>query len=170
MDDAESIVNKVAGSGLVLLEMDNLISSIPIVAFDIAPQLWQGLVLKELDFRAYIDSFGWHSLRNHSVAVYCSTDAIIPHWAYMLIGSKLSAVDVHVYFGTPAEFRKFQLLDSIDKLDLEHFRNQRVILKGCGKGDADYSAYGYLAFKLSTVVKSLMFGEPCSNVPVFKKK
>lgn len=149
--------------------MDAFLPKEEIVALDIAPQLWQGLALKEKDFRQWGKEHDWSQYEGKAVAVFCSADAIIPHWAFMLISSQLSGIAAHVQFGTNAEAEIQLIFQNIDLLDLTRFEGQRVIVKGCGK-DLPYSTYGRLTNRLTTVVKSLMFGEPCSTVPVYKRK
>lgn len=170
MSQEETIVNKVAGSGLVVLEMDSFIPEATPVALDIAPQLWEGIALKEKDFRAFVDDYDWTALSGKTVAVYCSADAIIPHWAYMLVATRLASFAKHVHFGSPDSYTASAVAKKIDAMDAETYRDARVIIKGCGKGNLDFAAYGQIAAKLTPVVKSLMFGEPCSTVPVYKRK
>jgi hypothetical protein len=164
------IINKVATSGLITLEMDSFLPKEEIVELDIAPQLWQGLALKEKDFRQWGKEYDWNQYQGKAVAVFCSADAIIPHWAFMLISSQLNGIAAQVQFGNKAEAEIQLIFQNIDQLDLARFEGQRVIVKGCGKKDLPFSTYGRLTHRLTTVVKSLMFGEPCSTVPVFKRK
>lgn len=169
MDD-QPIVNKIANAGLNVLEMSRFTSNEEIHPIDIAGQLWQGIALKEKDFRVFIADTDWSAYDNKYVAVFCSADAIIPNWAFMLIASSLSPHTQHIYFGTPAHYASHIVRERIEKLDLEEFRDQRVMVKGCGDKAIDFSAFGALAARLTPVVKSLMFGEPCSTVPVYKRK
>ena len=169
MDD-QPIVNKIANAGLNILDMSRFTSDDPILTIDIKDQLWQGIALKEKDFRAFISNSDWSAYANKNVAVYCSADAIIPNWAFMLIASSLAPHTQHIYFGTPAHYASQIVRERIEKLDLDEFRDQRVMVKGCGDKSIDFSAFGALAARLTPVVKSLMFGEPCSTVPVYKRK
>lgn len=164
------IINKVASSGLITLEMDSFLPENEITAIDIAAQLWQGLALKEKDFRAWVKEHDWNQYKGASVAVYCSADAIVPHWAYMLVSSQLSGVASQILFGNPVDAEIELVKQNIGQLDLVRFEGQRVIVKGCGKKDLPFSVYGHITARLTPVVKSLMFGEPCSTVPVFKRK
>jgi len=168
--DEQPIVNKVAKAGLNVLEMSRFTSNDEVYAIDIADQLWEGIALKEKDFRAYISETDWSAYDNKYVAVFCSVDAIIPNWAFMLIASSLAPHTQHIYFGTATAYASHIVRQRIDKLDLEEFRDQRVMVKGCGDKAIDFSAFGALAARLTPVVKSLMFGEPCSTVPVYKRK
>lgn len=169
MDD-QPIVNKIANAGLNVLEMSRFTSDEPILSLDIKDQLWQGIALKEIDFRAFILSTDWSAYANKYVAVYCSVDAIIPNWAFMLIASSLAPHTQHIFFGSPEQYASHIVRERIEKLDLDEFRDQRVMVKGCGDKSIDFSAFGALTTRLTPVVKSLMFGEPCSTVPVYKRK
>jgi len=163
------IENKVAKSGLVVLEMDDFASTTDLVVFDIKDQLWQEMALKEKDFRAFINSHDWEQYRNKTVTVYCSVDAIVPHWAYMLIATKLGPVADQLYFLPPEDAKQRMTEEAIESLDLTPYKDARVIVKGCGDNAITPGSYGLIAEKLLPVVKSLMFGEPCSTVPVYKK-
>ena len=168
--DNQPIENKIAKAGLNVLEMSRFTSDEEILSFDIANQLWQGIALKEKDFRAFISDTDWSTYTNKYVAVFCSADAIIPNWAFMLIASSLAPHTQHIYFGSPDQYASHIIRMRIENLDLEEFRDQRVMVKGCGDKAIDFSAFGTLAAHLTPVVKSLMFGEPCSTVPVYKRK
>ncbi len=164
------IVNKVATSGLVTLDLEELKPQWEVVSFDIAPWLWQGLALKEKDFRTSASEFDWSQFEGKSVAVQCSADAIIPLWAWMLISSKLEPHAAHVMVGSEAELSTMLWRAFIQTLQPEDYRDKRVILKGCSKESISESIYAELTFRLQPVVKTLMFGEPCSTVPVFKRR
>lgn len=165
----QPIENKVAKSGLVVLEMDDIVPDSEPIAFDLKDRLWEGMALKEKDFREFIQTHQWDQYTDKPVAVFCSAEAIIPNWAYMLLASKLGAVTEKLYFLSPTEAKNRMIEEAINVLDIEAYRDARVIIKGCGKKSAFYGAYGIIAQKLVPVVKSLMFGEPCSTVPVYKK-
>lgn len=165
----ETIVNKVAGSGLITLDLESLHDNAERVAFDIKDHLYMGLMLKEKEFRDFVKDNNWEAYRGKHVAMFCSSDAIVPTWAYMLIAGKLNGVAASYVFGTMEllEFNCYK--DAIDALDMESYRDQRVVVKGCSKREVPVSAYVYLSSKLLPLVKSLMYGEPCSTVPVYKK-
>ena len=165
----QPIVNKVASSGLVLLELETLLPDFEIFPLDIAPQLWQGMVLREKDFRAWVKEFDWSTYTGKHVAVHCSADAIIQHWAWMLLASALAPHAAAVHFGIPESWINAHVLRSIETLDVTPYQDARVIVKGCGKVELDYAAYGAVSLKLLQVVKTLMYGEPCSTVPVWKR-
>ncbi|MEQ9188452.1 MAG: DUF2480 family protein [Cryomorphaceae bacterium] len=167
---SEAIENKVAKSGLITLDLEEVKPDWNIMDFDLAQTLWEGLALKEKDFRAFVDSYDWESFRGAFVHVHCSGDAIIPTWAYMLVGSHLRSICNYSIVGTRTELEQLLWLQWVKDLDLSSFTDQRVVLKGCSDEAIPESVYLALASRLTSVVKSLMFGEPCSTVPVFKKK
>lgn len=167
---SEPIINKVAESGLVSLDLAQYLPKNDIVVFDIKPYLFMELILKEKDFRASLLSIDWSQYQDKIVGIYCTTDAIIPMWANMLIVSNLSTYASAVYFGDENKTREFVLLEAIQNIDSNVFNDQRVVVKGCGDVVIGESAYVAITQKLRPVVKSIMYGEPCSTVPVFKKK
>jgi hypothetical protein len=167
---SEPVINKVAESGLVSLDLAQYLPKNDIVVFDIKPYLFMELILKEKDFRASLLSIDWSQYQDKIVGIYCSTDAIIPMWANMLIVSNLSTYASAVYFGDENKTREFVLLEAIQNIDSNVFNDQRVVVKGCGDVVIGESAYVAITQKLRPVVKSIMYGEPCSTVPVYKKK
>lgn len=167
----ETIVNRVAESGIITVD---LVDFIPeegsIDVFDLKPFLFKEMILKEKDYRTALQSHDWESFRNKHVAVLCSADAIIPVWAYMLAATYLQPVAASVFFGTK-EALKNQLIEAaIQKMDAEAFTDKRIIIKGCGATPIPDMAYVSITTKLLPAVKSIMYGEPCSTVPVYKKK
>lgn len=167
---SEPLINKVADSGLISLDLAQYIPNNDIVIFDIKPYLFMELILKEKDFRASLAAIDWTQFENKIVGIYCSTDAIIPMWANMLIVSSLVPYAKSVYFGDENKTRDLVLLEAIQKLDASTFTDQRVVIKGCGDIAIGESAFVAITQKLRPVVKSIMYGEPCSTVPVYKKK
>lgn len=163
------IVNKVAQSGLITLNLEEMFPKEEVLHLDIKDQLWQGLALREKDFREFVKDYNWEQYRGNTVAVYCSADAIIPHWAYMLIASKLSGNAKAFYFGQPSEIEEMRMLEIVTSINPEDYRDQRIIIKGCSERNFSPQVYMALVTKLQPVVKSIMFGEPCSTVPVYKK-
>jgi len=166
----DTIINKVAESGLITLDLETYAPKEEIVSFDLTPFLFRGLILKEKDFRESMQAHDWLQYTGKAVAVFCSADAIIPAWAYMLVSTMLSGIAKIVYAGTAEELEKKLFLDNLEGINAEMFLEKRVVVKGCG--DKSIGAYAYLEItrKLQPVVKSLMYGEPCSTVPVYKKK
>lgn len=166
----DKIVNKVAESGLVTLDLETLYPREEIVCFDLKDHLFMGMILKEKDYRAALQQTDWSAYQNKSVALYCSADAIIPLWAYMLAASYLNPVASHVFSGTPEDLRKDLFLRNIRALDLHTFEGARVVVKGCGDMQLGEYAFVEITTRLQPVVRSLMYGEPCSTVPVYKAR
>jgi len=170
MDIQENIINKVAQSGLVTLDPANFYVAGERVVYDIKENLFQGLILREKDFREFVKAHDWSQYQNKFVAVTCTADAIVPAWAYMLLANRLTPFASEVVFGSEEVLETVLFLKSIETLDIEQYRDQRIVIKGCGDTPVPVSAYVELTKRLTPVVKSLMFGEPCSTVPLYKKK
>lgn len=166
---ADTIVNKVAESGLITLDLEQYYPNQEILVFDLAAHLFMGLILKEKDFRAAMKELDWEIYRGKAVAVTCTADAIIPMWAYMLVAVYLQPVAAEIFQGTETEFRKKLYLDRLAGLDLASFEGKRVVIKGCGDLAIGEYAYFEIARLLLPHVRSIMYGEPCSTVPVFKR-
>lgn len=164
----EEIRNKVNESGLLNIDLAAFKPRMSIVTVDIAENLWQGLVLKEKDFRDFVKSNDWSKYENSVVSVICSVDAIVPTWAYMLIVSALQKEGVLAYAIKAEEVHKHLILENINSLEIEEYINERVIVKGCADIPSPEFAMSALVAKLQPVVKSLMYGEPCSTVPIYK--
>lgn len=167
---SDPIINKVAESGLISLDLTHFIPSTEIVLFDIKQYLFMELILKEKDFRAALTAADLSIYQDKIVGIYCSTDAIIPMWANMLIASALQPYAKAIYFGDEKKVREQILLEGIALIDPSEYSDQRVVVKGCGETPIGESAYIAITNKLRPVVKSIMYGEPCSTVPVYKKK
>jgi hypothetical protein len=164
------IVNKVKNSGLVTIDLEGfLLSTNTFVGIDIKEQLWQGMVLKEKDFRAYIDSTDWCQYKDKIVHVFCSEDAIVPPWAYMLLGSALQPYASQVVFGDEKTAIETLVMEKINSLNSDEYQDARVVIKGCAKIPNIEKAFTALTMKLRGSVKSLMYGEPCSTVPIYKR-
>ena len=162
------IVNKVAESGLITLDLETLYPQEEILGFDLKDHLFMGLILKEKEFRASLQQLDWSIYKDKQVALYCSADAIIPLWAYMLVTSYLVPQARQVFSGTPEDCRKKIFIDNIKAIDPSSFKDARVVVKGCGDLEIGEYAFVEITAKLQPVVKSLMYGEPCSTVPVYK--
>jgi len=165
----ENIENKVANSGLITLNPEELILDFPFKTIDIKEQLYMGLMLKEKDFRDYIKTYDWLIYKDCYVNIICSSDAIVPTWAYMLIATKLQAVVKYAMVGTREELEHQLYLNAIEQLETTEYLDKRIVIKGCGDKFIPNNVYLKLTDKLLPIVKSLMFGEPCSTVPVYKK-
>ncbi len=165
----ETIINRVANSGLITIDLEELAPKEELVVFDIKDQLWQGMALKEKDFRSFIKENNWQEYNEKHVAIYCSVDAIIPKWAYMLLTSALQPYAKSVVFGDIEELRREVWKGALDKIDINSFENKRVVVKGCSKEEIPTSIYVELSRRLLPKVLILMYGEPCSTVPIYKK-
>jgi len=167
---SDNIINKVTDSSIITIDLTTLLPNNEIVLFDIKPYLFMELILKEKDFRASLLTIDWPSFQNKIVGIYCSTDAIIPMWANMLIVSNLQPFTKGIYFGGENKVREQLILEKILEINANDYSNQRVVIKGCGETPIGESAYIAITQKLRPTVKSIMFGEPCSTVPVYKRK
>lgn len=169
MESTSEITNKVANSGLITLDLEDFYDHSERVLFDIKDYLWQGLVLREKDFRDALRAHDWASYQGKVVAICCTADAIVPTWAYMLLGSKLQPYAKRIFFGD-LDYVAVELYnEALKGIDFEKYRGQKIVVKGCGKLQVPTNAYVQLTIKLQEVAASIMFGEPCSTVPVFKK-
>lgn len=166
----EEIVNRVASSGLVVLNLEDYAIKGDRVLFDIKDQLFQGMILKEKDFRVFLKEHDWNKYNNQYVALTCSVDAIIPTWAYMLLGIKLKPYAKRVVFGKLQVLEQILWQEILDNIDFSVFESKKVVIKGCSDLSIPEQAYVETAQRLSTYAASIMFGEPCSTVPLFKKK
>lgn len=165
----DRIVNKVAESGLISLDLEQWYPKVPIALFDIKDHLFMGMIIKEKEFRESLKQTDWSVYKEKVVAITCSADAIIPVWSYMLLASYLQPVCSEMFMGTEQELIKHLFLRNIEAADLSSFKEQRVIVKGCGDTPIGEFAYVEITKKLLPIVKSLMYGEPCSTVPIYKK-
>lgn len=165
----DAIVNKVAESGIITLD---LVEYLPkdIVSFDLTPFLYMEMILKEKDYRAALQTHDWSQYAGKHVAVYCSADAIIPVWAYMLATTYLEPVAQSVFYGNEKELTTHLLHETINSIATEEYADKRVVIKGCGDTPIPDAAYLAVTARLRPVVKSLMYGEPCSTVPIYKKR
>jgi len=170
MDIQENIVNKVAASGLITLNLEHYYHPGERVVYDIKENLFHGLMLREKDFREFIKVHDWSVYMGKNVAVICSADAIVPTWAYMLLAVKLKPFANEIVFGGLDVLETVLFTKAMATIDLSAYQDQRVVIKGCGDLDVPLSAYVAITSLLMPVVKSIMFGEPCSTVPVYKRK
>jgi hypothetical protein len=167
---SEEIINKVAQSGLTTLDLETFYPENEIVVFDLKSMLFMEMIIKEKDFRETLLNTDWSVFEGQIVTVTCSADAIIPMWAYMLVASYLQPFASGVYFGNREEATNQYLLDQIRLLDTNQYADKRIVVKGCGDKNVGPAAYLEITNRLRPVVKSIMYGEPCSTVPIFKKK
>ena len=164
------IINKVAGSGLLTLDLEDYFPKQQIAVFDLKNHLFMELILKEKDFRAALQSHDWSQYTGKIVAVTCTADAIIPLWAYMLVATYLEPVAHDIYFGDEKNALQQAFLKTLNGLDTTPFVDQRVIVKGCGDIGVGEFAYLEITRKLRPVARSIMYGEACSTVPIYKKR
>lgn len=167
--ETEEIVNRVATSGLVSLDLEELYHPGERILFDIKDQLFQGLILREKDFRAFLKSHDWAQYAGKNIAIICSEDAIVPTWAYMLLAVELEPFANTFVFGDLNVLEDKLFSNALRKIDPEGFSGKRVVVKGCSKLTVPVFAYVEVTRLLKPFVQSLMFGEPCSTVPVYKK-
>ncbi|MBL7872330.1 MAG: DUF2480 family protein [Cyclobacteriaceae bacterium] len=166
----EEIINRVSNSQLTTFDLEELYTPGERVLFDVKPLLFQELVLKEKDFRDFVKSHDWSQYQNKYVAITCSADAVVPTWAYMLLSTVLQPVASQVVFGSLQDLESMLFKQALDKVDWEKFSKAKVVIKGCSKVKVPISAYVEATNKLRPIASSIMFGEPCSTVPIFKKK
>jgi hypothetical protein len=170
MEIQENIVNKVAASGLITLNLEEYYNQGERVVYDIKDNLFHGLILREKDFREFIKTHDWTQYAGKNVAITCSADAIVPTWAYMLLANRLAPYVNEVVFGNFEALEAVLFTKALAKIDFGAYANERVVVKGCADIDIPVFAYVEITRELSKVAKSIMYGEPCSTVPIFKRK
>lgn len=170
MDIQENIVNKVAASGLVTFNLEDYLEKGERILYDIKDNLFHGLMLREKDFRDFVKEHNWQQYEGKNVAITCSADAIVPTWAYMLLANKMKPYANEVVFGSLELLETVLFTKALAKVDLSVFANQRVVVKGCGDIEIPTAAYVEITALLTPVAKSIMYGEPCSTVPIYKRK
>ena len=166
---SNEIINRLANSKLVTFDLEDFYPDGKRVLFDIKDWLLEGLVLREKDFREYVKNYNWSQHQNQYVALTCSTDAIVPAWAYMLLVVNLEPFVEKAVIGTLDDLETSIYQDIINKIDVDSFKNKPIIIKGCANKPVPVNAYTMLIKKLKPVAKSLMYGEACSSVPLFKR-
>jgi len=165
---ADQIINRIANSKLVVVDLEDFYPKGERVVFDIKDWLFQELVLREKDFRETIKNYNWSQHQNQYIALTCSTDAIIPAWAYMLIVVNLEPFVEKAIIGTLEDLETSIYQDIVNTIDVNFFKDKPIIIKGCANKPVPVNAYTMLVKKLKPVAKSLMYGEACSFVPLFK--
>ncbi len=167
---SEPLINKVAESGLVTLDLEQYYPKGETAVFDLKDYLFMGMILKEKDYREGLKTTDWSLYSGKNVALTCSADAIIPVWAWMLAAAYLQPVAKELVMGDENELHKQLYLKNIAAINPEEFADKRMVIKGCGETPIADFVYMEVTKKLLPVVKSIMYGEPCSTVPVYKKK
>jgi hypothetical protein len=165
----EVLVNRVDQSGLITFNLENYYPSHAIKVFDIKDYLFHGLILKEKDFRDALKAHDWQQYRDTVLCVYCSTDAIIPVWAYMLVATHAAPYTIEIFTGSQEEYLKNYYKQCIAELDIKDFEDKKIVIKGCSDKPVPASAYAAITSRLAGYAQSIMYGEPCSTVPVYKK-
>lgn len=166
---AEVFINKVAESGLITLDLEDWYPKEQVAVFDLKEHLFMGMIVKEKEFRESLKQIDWEQYRNKYVSIVCSVDAIIPMWSFMLVASYLQPVCIDMVIGDENELRKQIFLKKLNTIKPEEYADQRVIVKGCGDLPIGEFAYMEITKILRPHVKTLMYGEPCSTVPIYKK-
>ncbi|MCC6286752.1 MAG: DUF2480 family protein [Chitinophagaceae bacterium] len=165
----ETIINKVAESGIITINLEDFFPKDEIVIFDLKPWLFREMILKEKEFREALKNADWTQYKDKTVGITNTADAIIPMWAYMLVASYLAPFAKDILFGDEKYVIQLLILKNIEQINAGDYIDKRIVIKGCGDIVLPEAAYVFITNKLRPVVKSLMYGEPCSTVPVYKK-
>jgi hypothetical protein len=169
MDHQEQIINRVSRSPLVTIDLETLYHPGERVVYDLKDNLYQELILREKDFRDFIGNNDWSVYKNKNVALICSTEAIVPTWAYMLLTSRLGHYAHKVVLGDLKTLEDVLFRDALSTIDVNQYADAKVVIKGCSKLPVPESAYVEITRLLLPIASSIMYGEPCSTVPIFKK-
>lgn len=167
---SEEIVNKVAKSPLITLDMQELIGEEQIEIIDLKDLLFQGMILREKDLREFMKEHDWSQYEDKLVGITCSEEALIPNWAYMLLTSRLSPYAKDIFHGTQEELEDKLIREKVKALEVEAYEGKKVVVKGCSDKALTGETYLEITKKLAPVVDSLMYGEPCSTVPIYKRR
>ncbi len=168
-EEENQIVNRVANSPLITFDLEQYYHPGDRVVYDIKDNLFQEMILREKDFRAYIKTHDWSQYQNKNVAIGCSVDAIVPTWAYMLLATQLAPYARLVIFGSLEQLENMLFKEALSKVDISEFKDKKVVIKGCGKFPVPTYAYVEITRLLQPHASSIMYGEPCSTVPIFKQ-
>jgi hypothetical protein len=169
METEKPLINRVAESGLITINLENFFPAGDLAVFDIKDYLFMELILKEKDFREALKAHDWAQYQDKILLVYCSTDAIIPTWAFMLVTANAAPFARDIFQGDETAYYKAAFLRALSALDYTQYEQQRIVIKGCSDKPVPAAAYVELTRKLQPYAQSIMFGEPCSTVPVFKR-
>ena len=165
----QPLVNRVAASGLITINLEDFFPKEEVTVFDMKDYLFMELILKEKDFRTALNDHDWSRYQGKNLIVFCSTDAIIPVWAYMLVAAYAEPFANRVFQGDEDTFYKVVFNEAINKIDGAQYEQKRIVIKGCSNKPVPPSAYVELTQKLRPFAQSIMYGEPCSTVPIFKR-
>jgi len=163
------IKNKVAESGIITIDLLDYKPKTNLLCVDLKEQLWEELVLKEKEFRNWVKNHNWEQYKNQFVAVFSSADAIIPQWAYMLVASELQNQTKQFFFDIPEKVEIQLWINNLKSHNMNDYKDKRIVVKGCGEETVPYQIYAEFTRLAQPYVLSIMFGEPCSTVPVYKK-
>ncbi|MDX1940441.1 MAG: DUF2480 family protein [Saprospiraceae bacterium] len=165
----EQLINRVAESGLVTLNLEDFFPKGEVIVFDLKDYLFMELILKEKDFREALKIHDWSQYQNKILLIYCSTDAIIPVWAYMLVTAYATPYAKDIFQGDAETYYKIAFAKALTDLDAAQYEQKRIVIKGCSNKPVPPAAYVELTRKLQPYAQSIMYGEPCSTVPIFKR-
>jgi hypothetical protein len=165
----EEILNRVSKSPVLTLDLSEFNLEEGVVGIDLADVLFMGQILREKDFNTFLESYDWAALTGKVVAIYCSADAILPQWAFLAVSARAIQFAKSVEHADPQTARVRAIESNIEKLDFQHFAGKVVVIKGCGQDSIPLGAYLKATAKLALVARKILYGEPCSAVPVFKK-
>lgn len=166
----KEIVNRVAMSPLITFDLaDHYDHGTERAVIDVADRLWQGMVLREQEFRDWVKEQDWSAYTGKAVAVHCSTDAIVPVWAYMLLATRLEPFVSLLVFGDTKALETALFLRQLEKIDYAQFQDKKIVVKGCGEIDVPEAVYMEITRRLTPLADKIMYGEPCSTVPLYRK-
>jgi len=163
------LINRVANSGIITINLEQYYPTEVMAHFDLREYLFMEMVLKEKDFRAALKAHDWSQYQDQILLIYCSNDAIIPMWAYMLVASYAEGVATDTFVGSEDQYINYHYQQTINRLDVSSYVDKRIVIKGCSDKPVPAGAYQALTRKLKSSALSIMFGEPCSKVPIYKK-
>ena len=163
------ITNRVAQSEIEVYNLEALWDGRPVAEFDLEPFLFQGLILREKDFREAMKTHDWDQYRDQHVAVFCSVDTVVPTWAYMLVATRLKSVATSVALGRPQDLVRDFFVRALEAEDWSRYQDRIVVVKGCGSTLVPHNAYLLATQKLQDVARKVMYGEPCSSVPLWRR-
>lgn len=163
------LVNRIANSPLITIDLEKHAPSMRFKSFDLKDFLFMEMILKEKDFRESLKTHDWTQYKDLDILIFCSADAIIPMWAYMLVASKAEGIAANIYQMTPEDYHKQEWMRAIDRLDISPWKDKKLIIKGCSVTPVPPIAYARITERLQPIADSIMFGEACSTVPIYKK-
>lgn len=167
--EQQPLINRVASSGLITINLEDFFPKEELMVFDLKDYLYMELILKEKDFREALKTHDWPQYEGKNLIIHCSTDAIVPVWAFMLVAAYAEPFAKRIFQGDKENFYKIVFNEALDKIDASQYAEKRIVIKGCSNKPVPPSAYVELTRKLRPFAQSIMYGEPCSTVPIFKR-